>query len=203
MVCRVFKKKNHNRGGFESEACQDHQEYMNSSSSSSHGGIRASGYTPLVPAKQINVQAAFYDFNFDGSMHLPQLLSPESVVPPPSFISPLSLNNNNNTTSTMDIECSQNLLRLTTSSTTTHGCGLINNNNIQQERMNINGGDWSFLDKLLASHQSLSLHDHHSQTKCPHHHHPSSQFLDHVPTSAQKFPFQYLGCETDILKFSK
>lgn len=161
VVCRVFKKKNHNRG-FQSEAAQE--EYL------TH--MRASGSALLEPKQ--NVQA-LYDFNFDGSMHLPQLLSPESAVPP-SFISPLSLN-------TMDIECSQNLLRLTST-----GCGLI-----QQERMN---GDWSFLDKLLASHQSL---DQHSQTKC----HPSSQVVDHVGTSAQKFPFQYLGCETDILKFSK
>lgn len=151
--------------------------------------MKASGSAPpLQEPKQNNIQALYDYTTFDGSMHLPQLFSPESVVPP-SFISPMSLNN-------MDIECSQNLLRLTTAS----GCGLM-----QQERYN---GDWSFLDKLLASHQTQMDHHHHQhqhqhpQTKC----HPSSlQLADHVGTSThqQKFPFQYLGCETDILKFSK
>ncbi|XP_030965752.1 protein SOMBRERO [Quercus lobata] len=184
VVCRVFKKKNHNRGYQLPEVAEE--EHL-----SSH--MKASGSAPpLQEPKQNNIQALYDYTTFDGSMHLPQLFSPESVVVPPSFISPMSLN-------TTDIECSQNLLRLTTAG----GCGLM-----QQERYN---GDWSFLDKLLASHQTQMDHHHHHhhqhhqhpQTKC----HPSSlQLADHVGTSThhhQKFPFQYLGCETDILKFSK
>jgi hypothetical protein len=144
--------------------------------------MKASGTSAPI---QNHVQGLF-DYTFDGQIHLPQLFSQESAA----FISPhVSLN-------TMDIECSQNLLRLTTSAA--GGCGPVMQ---QQERFH--GGDWSFLDKLLASH-------HHSldQSKC----NPSSQVLTdhhhhhhhHVGTSStQKFPFHYLGCETDILKFSK
>ncbi|PQQ18751.1 protein SOMBRERO isoform X2 [Prunus yedoensis var. nudiflora] len=79
----------------------------------------------------------------------------------------------------------------------------------QQERSFINGGDWSFLDKLLASHQSLD-HHHSSHTKCNNPSSSAQQQLnnshEHVGTSSttqQRFPFQYLGCGTDLLKFSK
>lgn len=132
-----------------------------------------------------NLQAA-YDFPFDGSMHLPQLFSQESTLNPP-FLAPSTIN-------TMNIECSQNLLRLTS-----NGCGGLFQND---QRFH---GDWSFLDKLLASHHGNAMdhhrhhHHHQSQSRC----HPSSQYVD-VGTSTQKFAFHhYLGCETDVLKFSK
>ncbi|KAJ9183281.1 hypothetical protein P3X46_007159 [Hevea brasiliensis] len=164
VVCRVFKKKNQSRGYLPDAAQEDHFSHMKASSSS------------LSMEHKQNHMQALYDYSFDGSMHLPQLFSPESAVAS-SFVSPIPLNN-------VDIECSQNLLRLTSS-----GCGLV-----QPERFN---GDWSFLDKLLASHQSL---DQHSQTKG----NPSSHLFDHVGASShQKFPFPYLDCETDIMKFSK
>ncbi|KAL3578924.1 hypothetical protein D5086_020428 [Populus alba] len=108
-----------------------------------------------------------------------ELFSPESAVAP-SFVSPLSLNNMD------DIECSQNLLRLTST-----GCGLVQ----PAGRFN---GDWSFLDKLLASQQNLDHHQHYQNKG-----NSSSQIVDHVGASTQKFPFQYLGFETDILRFSK
>ncbi|TXG71419.1 hypothetical protein EZV62_006354 [Acer yangbiense] len=180
VVCRVFKKKNHTRC-FQAEVAQEeHLNYIKGSASASS--------SPLVlEPKQNHLQPAvlplYHDYSFDhGSMHLPQLFSPESSAVGPSFISPLSLN-------TMDIECSQNLLRLTST-----GCGPVHH-----ERFN---GDWSFLDKLLASSQQINQFDHHLQNKC---NPPSSQVVhDHVATSSQKFPFHYLGCsETDILKFSK
>ncbi|XP_057985455.1 protein SOMBRERO-like [Hevea brasiliensis] len=163
VVCRVFKKKNPSRD-FLPEVAHEHFSHMKASSSSAS-----------MEHKQNHMQAP-YDYSFDGSMYLPQLFSPESAVAPP-YISPLPLN-------TMDIECSQNLLRLTSS-----GCGLLQ----PAERFN---ADWSFLDKLLASHQSL---DQHSQSKGS-----PSLVVDHVGASShQKFPFPYLGCENDILKFSK
>lgn len=184
VVCRVFKKKNHNfRSGFHSEfAHHEEEEELVHVKSSVHHHV-------LDQPKQNHHQQAPYDFTtLDGSMHLPLLFSPESaVVPPPSFIAPLSLN-------TMDTNiCSQNLLSLT-SSASAGGCGIS-----QHERLNHNG-DWSFLDKLLASHQSLQEYHQLSQSKG--HHHPSSQVVE-VGTSAHKFPFHYLGCETDILKYSK
>ncbi|XP_031283327.1 protein SOMBRERO-like [Pistacia vera] len=162
VVCRVFKKKNHNRC-FQAEGGQEEHFTYN---------MKASGSSAPPEPKQNHLQAV-YDYTFDGSMHLPQLFSPESAVAP-SFVSPISLN-------TMDLECSQNLLRLTS---TTSGI-------MQQERFN---GDWSFLDKLLVSHQTMD------QNKC----NPSSHQVVDVGTSThQKFPFHYLGCENDILKFSK
>ncbi|KAI9162374.1 hypothetical protein LWI28_026679 [Acer negundo] len=180
VVCRVFKKKNHTRC-FQAEVAQEeHLNYIKGSASASSAPL-------VLEPKQNHLQPAvlplYHDYSFDhGSMHLPQLFSPESSAAGPSFISPLSLN-------TTDIECSQNLLRLTST-----GCGPVHH-----ERFN---GDWSFLDKLLASSQQINQFDHHSQNKC---NPPSSQVVhDHVATSSQKFPFHYLGCsETDILKFSK
>ncbi|EEF40887.1 protein SOMBRERO isoform X2 [Ricinus communis] len=163
VVCRVFKKKNQTRGFLPEAAQEEHFSHMKAGASS----------VSMEP-KQHHMQA-LYDYNFDGSMHLPQLFSPESAAVPPSFVTPLSLN-------TMDIECSQNLLRLTSTS-----CGLV-----QPERFH---GDWSFLDKLLASHQSL---DHQGKGN------PSSQVVDMgASVHHQKFPFPYLGCETDIMRFSK
>ncbi|GMY33058.1 protein SOMBRERO [Fagus crenata] len=192
VVCRVFKKKNHNRSFQLPDEVTHHEEHL--SLNTHMNSKQASGSGPallLQEPKQHQHLQALYDYTtFDGTMHLPQLFSPESAVAGPiSFISPMSLN-------PMDIECSQNLLRLTTGG---GGCGGLMQ---QAERYN---GDWSFLDKLLASHHhhTLDHHQHqHLQTKC----HPSSHQVtdDHVAgTSTQKFPFQYLGCETDILKFAK
>lgn len=211
MVCRVFKKKNHtmNRGFHPDINGHDQEEHDYMSSSAN---MKACGSGSVVELDHHHHQPkqnhhhhhvqALYDYTpFDGSVHLPQLFSPETSAPP-SLISPLSLNS-------MDvIECSQNLLRLTsTSGTATHGtgptCGGLGGLQ-QQERFN--GGDWSFLDKLLASHHNhLQQQDHH-HPKCitP----PSSSNHHLLATSSHRstFPFQYLGCcddTTDFLKFSK
>ncbi|XWS27643.1 hypothetical protein CRYUN_Cryun26dG0135900 [Craigia yunnanensis] len=169
VICRVFKKKNHNRGNFQADFSQEENF--------SH--IKGVASSAQMEPRYNHLQA-LYDYPFDGSMHLPQLFSPESSAVASSFISPLSLNS-------MDIECSENLLRLTSNG----GCGLMH-----QDQFRYNG-EWSFLDKLLTTQpQSMDLHQN-SQTKCG----PSSQ-LD-VGTSTQKFQFQYQGCEADILKFSK
>ena len=137
-----------------------------------------------------------YAFDHHSSMHLPQLFSPESAINPAaavtSFVSPatgISLN-------TMDFECSQNLLRLTS-----NGYG-----GLQVPPERFNGGDWTFLDKLLAN--SHHHHQHLAQAKC--HPSPSSDQVarDHdnvgsTNSTQRLFPFQYLGCDSDILKFSK
>lgn len=180
VVCRVFKKKNQNRGFQQEIEEEEHLTHM-----------RTRGPCQVLEPKH-HMQGGLYDYNFDGTMHLPQLFSPESAVAPPPTTLASSVN-------AMDIlECSQNLLRLTT---TTTGCGL---NLMQQQQQGERfSGDWSFLDKLLASHNVM---DHHH-----HHHHPQSkcnptthQVATPVGTSAQKFPFHYLGCDThDIMKFSK
>ncbi|KAG5106926.1 hypothetical protein JHK82_043896 [Glycine max] len=175
VVCRVFKKKNQSRG-FQQEL--EEEEHL-----TTH--MRVSGPCQVLEQKHLHMQGGPYDhYNFDGTMHLPQLFSPESAVAPPTNSS-LALSMN-----AMDIlECSQNLLRLTTT-----GCGL---NLMQQQQEERFSGDWSFLDKLLASHHGMD------QSKCnpPTNHHAATA----VGTSAQKFPFHYLGCDTtpDIMKFSK
>ncbi|KAM2042603.1 hypothetical protein ACFX16_036276 [Malus domestica] len=214
VVCRVFKKKNHNRGYQPEFAHQDHREhdhFTNMKASGSHVPILQDHYDHHQQKQNHHHLEGLYNYpsSFDhaGSMHLPQLFSPESAVAASSFVSPHNINLN-----TMDIECSQNLLRLTSTAAAaaaaaSGSCGLMQ----QQERSFISGGDWSFLDKLLASHQNFDVNHSASQTaKC----NPSSSTQqlsnshdhDHVGTSSstqQRFPFQYLGCATDILKFSK
>lgn len=108
-----------------------------------------------------NIQAMYDQHStFDGSMHLPQLFSTEpssSVHHPSPFLCPNSLSN-------IDMECSQNLLRLTSGDG-----GLIP----VPERFTT---DWSFLDKLLTSHQNMD-----QQIKLCNN--PSTQGLDNVSWS--------------------
>ncbi|XP_068667352.1 NAC domain-containing protein 76-like [Aristolochia californica] len=165
VVCRVFMKKNFQRGPQTEIVAEDEQ----------FNHLKPSGSAHLEHKHNVQMQ---YDFGFDNSMHLPQLLSPESAVTP--FLPPVRLNN-------VDIECSQNLMKLGGSGG--GGGGGV----VQHERFH---GDWSFLDKLLASHQNLDqlcLGKWNSST---------SQALD-IGSFVQKAPFQYLGCEADILKYSK
>ncbi|XP_027343937.1 protein SOMBRERO [Abrus precatorius] len=176
VVCRVFKKKNQTRGFQQEIEEEEHLTHM-----------RTSGPCQVLEPKHHHHHhmQGLYDYSsFDGTMHLPQLFSPESAVAPTSSLAS-SMN-------AMDIlECSQNLLRLTTTS----GCGL----NLMQQQGERFNGDWSFLDKLLASHHGMDQH--HPQSKC---NPPTHQAPPPVSTSAQKFPFHYLGNEThDIMKFSK
>ncbi|GLT69024.1 hypothetical protein SLA2020_412090 [Shorea laevis] len=103
VVCRVFKKKTHCRG-FQPEGAQDQEQQQHFTDHTHH--MKASGNS--APIIQNHLQG-LYDYTFDAQIHhLPQLYSPESAMAP-SFISPHVSNLN-----TMDIECSQNLLRLTT-----------------------------------------------------------------------------------------
>ncbi|EXB62695.1 Protein SOMBRERO [Morus notabilis] len=189
VVCRVFKKKTHNRG-FQPEISNNQAELE----AADYSHMKASSSSAPLVVDHHNHQSKhhhhhlpqLYDYAFDGSMHLPQLFCPESVVPAiPPFVSPLiSLN-------TMDLECSQNLLRLTSN-------GLVPTPPPEQR---FNGsGDWTFLDKLLAN----SYHHHHQQhpahqAKChpstpSDHHHVADHQHDHVgtaSTSTQRlFPFQ-------------
>ncbi|KAE9621524.1 hypothetical protein Lal_00033069 [Lupinus albus] len=162
VVCRVFKKKNQNR--CYQQEIEEEEHFTN---------MRTTGPSQILEPKHHHIQGLYDYNNFDGSIHLPQLFTSETTIAPiPSMAS---------TMNTMDIlECSQNLLRLTTTS----NCRL---NLMQQQQGERFNGDWSFLDKLLASHNSNP---------------PTHQGA--AASSAQKFPFHYLGCDTqDIMKFSK
>ncbi|KAL5732024.1 hypothetical protein ACHQM5_004690 [Ranunculus cassubicifolius] len=178
VVCRVFKKKSHHRG-FQPEVPQDEDIHFNHMIKTDQGGRHH--VEPHLPQHQQH-----FGYSFDGSMHLPQLLSPDQLTISPSFVN------------AMGMDCSQSLLKLTSMGGTAGGSGLLH-----PERFN---GDWSFLDKLLATQQGM---DQFSQSRW---HSSSSQDIEGAsaagPTSSvQKFPFQYLGVgggSTDhLLKYSK
>lgn len=192
VVCRVFKKKNTNRSYQQEIEEEDHHmiNHMRSTNGPNHF---------LEPKHHHHMQQlGLYDYNnnttttFDGTIHLPQLFSPESAIAAP----PTSFHN-----SSMDIlECSQNLLRLTTTNTSS-GLNLMQQQQQQGERL-ISGSDWSFLDKLLASHNGMDLNLRNKLCNTPNNHQAAPSAVG--TSSAQKFPFHYLGCEShDIMKFSK
>ncbi|XP_073128179.1 protein SOMBRERO-like [Henckelia pumila] len=189
VVCRVFKKKNHTRGFHpQSEADQeDHDQQQVAAATNFQATIAES---TLVPKQIITTDHEYnmmnYVFDPTNSMHLPQLTSPESTIPP-SFLSSLPL------ISTMDLQCTQNLLNLTSSSTGVgggdHGHPSVACRVMQHERFS---GDWTFLDKLLATHQTMDQSGKYHQI---------SQVSDLVPTAAQRFPFPYLNFEQDFSKY--
>ncbi|KAK1275495.1 Protein SOMBRERO [Acorus gramineus] len=170
VVCRVFKKKNHQRVILQEPTMPGSEEHF-------------SHCKPIPPFDQKhnnnNIHTT-YDLSFNSSMHLPQLLSQESMTTP-YIPSPITFN-------TANIDCSHNLMKLT--SPTEGGEGVVHQQ--QQERFT---GDWSILDKLLTSHQNL---DQIFQGKF----NPPSQALD-IGSSIQRFPLHYLGIDGDLLKFSK
>ncbi|EYU27606.1 hypothetical protein ABFS82_13G141500 [Erythranthe guttata] len=153
VICRVFKKKNQSRGFNSSNVDQEAEQDL------------------LVPFPAVDgctfgPNQAQPD-NLYSSMHLPQLLSPEStVVAPPSFFSPFPL-----------------LTSDSAGPSTTAAGGYI-----QQEKFS---GDWSFLDKLLATHQTM---DHNTSRG-----HQFSPVADLIPP-AQRFPFSCYGFEHDFSK---
>ncbi|GAB4853509.1 hypothetical protein Ancab_017700 [Ancistrocladus abbreviatus] len=154
VVCKVFKKKNHMRGGYpqpepefeQEENYLSHSHYMKTagSSTTTHQFVAAAKQPYLQPPLMYgyNNSATTSSTNLDGSMHLPQLSSPESTMTLLPFLSvlPTSL-------STMDLECSQNLLRLTSAAAGSSG-------GLTHPSSSVNG-DWSILDKLLNGYQSM------------------------------------------------
>ncbi|XP_054816287.1 NAC domain-containing protein 76-like isoform X1 [Prosopis cineraria] len=212
VVCRVFKKKNFNRGfqhEMEDEQIMSHMASTSTASSNCmkvleplkhHHHLHHHHHQGLVLPydddhhnnnNNSNYNNSNYSSCFNASMHLPQLFSPESAVPP------ILATSSSSSTATMNpldvLHCSHNLLRLasTTSSSSSPG-GLISSLMQQQQGdQRLNSGDWSFLDKLLASQQQQQ-----HQPVVPHvgASHPP-------PSSSHKFPFHYLaGDQSDILK---
>ncbi|KAK4343934.1 hypothetical protein RND71_037028 [Anisodus tanguticus] len=180
VVCRVFKKKNYTRG-FQHDTGEDHEEH-HQLHFTDHMKVGSSSGLTEQP-KQNNIQQPHqpcfdYASSFDGSMHLPQLLSPDLSLPCPL---PPSSNMNH-------LECSHhhNLLRLTSAGAA--GCSSTFNILQQHEKFS---GDWSFLDKLLASNQGALQ----SQAA-------TGDLVN--PTGAQKYPiFHHHGFDPYLLKFSK
>ncbi|PIN20047.1 hypothetical protein CDL12_07265 [Handroanthus impetiginosus] len=169
VVCRVFKKKNHTRG-FNPEFDQENPNLLTLNDSSLN-------YKHNSDLPQCNYYTLF---DHNNSMHLPQLLSSDAV--PNSFLSSLPL-------AAMDLQSSQNLLRLTTGGAGPSGCG-DGGGIVQPEKFS---GDWSFLDKLLATHQNTDQIGKSQQF---------TQVNDLIP-SAQRFSFPYQGFEPDFSRYSK
>ncbi|CAA7039360.1 unnamed protein product [Microthlaspi erraticum] len=202
VVCRVFKKKNHFRG-FHQEQDQDHHQnhqYLSTNNDHHHHiESHSNNHSSLIPlsldhhhhmGRQIHMPLQeFANTLSHGSMHLPQLFSPDSAAAAAAAAAQPFVSSINTT----DIECSQNLLRLTS------------NNNY--------GGDWSFLDKLLATtnmnQQQQQQHVQNHQAKCFGDSSNNDQDVthDHLGSSSspanQRFPFHYLGNDANLLKFPK
>ncbi|KAL8129641.1 hypothetical protein V2J09_018796 [Rumex salicifolius] len=199
VVCRVFKKKNHTTSYQAQADVEEEAACNNNNTRSSLVGGSSSNINPLnLMGKQSSFQQQSmygnggYHNPYDGSsssMNLPHLASPDAAaMQQPSastFLSPMSLMN-----STGDLECSNNLLTLTSAGPTLAPQA--------SEQHRFSGESWFFLDKLLTNYQTLDHQKHHQVppenvveigSSSHHHHH-------------QKFPFQYLGCEPDVLKYS-
>ncbi|GAA0138830.1 hypothetical protein Leryth_001842 [Lithospermum erythrorhizon] len=179
VVCRVFKKKNFCKI-FQPDLTSE--EHMMSTPM-----MKPNTSTFLEHHQHSQIPHEYNTTNtFDGSMHLPPLLNTESTIHHPSFLTqPLPLSN-------MDLECSQNLLRLTTGGGSGGSCsGLMTHHHHQQDKY---FGDWSFLDKLLTS-------NHMDQSKSHHFSQASEAAINNNPSTHQRFP--YLGFEPDLSKFPK
>ncbi|KAI3673942.1 hypothetical protein L6452_40073 [Arctium lappa] len=225
VVCRVFKKKSHNRSPFQSEE-EDHTTTLQAEDHHHHHLIDQDNNNNNNNNNKngsLHLQALLHNNNsydctstttttlFDGSMHLPQLLTTTSPHDhTPYFLAPRQ--GNNETSCTMMINdmdtSSRNLLSLMSSpscrAANCAGCSSGGGHQPQDKPLlptNNVTADWSFLDKLLASNQhhlgpgGITSFDPPSSSQP--FHHPD------VTPSSHIFPFHYLGYETEILKFSK
>lgn len=186
VVCRVFKKKNHGRGSIQPELQQE-DDYDHNPHIMKPGNGSTTMVPHLQPPRQHNYMIQplmFANLNnnfthtttFDGTMHLPQLSSPDNPV----------------TANTID-----NLLRLTSGAGTPMGV-------FNAPQSLVNGGtEWGFLDKLLTNYQSLEPAISQNKVIIADHHDIAGTSSTSSGIDPNKFPFQYLGSESDLLKFPK
>ncbi|KAK4804983.1 hypothetical protein SAY86_004800 [Trapa natans] len=221
VVCRVFKKKYH-RGFQPTEAAargagnhlDDEVDDLTLPPADYHSQrtMMARGIKQVMHHHEI-LQSSSVPYNscnpaYDG--HLPQLFSPEAVIPNLNITSSNSINGSNNNDL---LEGSHNLLRLTPSS-----------NGSTISSMYGGPSDWSFLDKLLGStshppqqHPALGNQGKASAASFPY---PSSCSQGGVmdgasctaaaaqpPPHHTLFPFQFQGCSSSsadlLFKFPK
>ena len=194
MVCRVFKKKNYQRGLNPAEmAALDDDELQ-------PFPVPVPGALPTDHKHNPHLMQYDHQFpSFDPTMQLPQLMSadqPVQTLLPSQHGVPIAM-------SSLDVECSQNLMKLTS--------------NGSDDAMPHSGGggvdrftgttDWSILDKLLASHQNLDqlfqgkVSTAYAPSMAPYH----EQLMELGGSSSlQRLPLQYLGGEAaDLLRFPK
>ncbi|CAD6336666.1 unnamed protein product [Miscanthus lutarioriparius] len=199
VVCRVFKKKSY------------HQRGLNPAEMAALDDDELQPFPVPIPGSSLptehknNPHLMQYDFpSFDPSMQLPHLMSADQPVPTllpshPGVAMAMS---------SLDVECSQNLTKLTS--------------NGSDGMLHVHGGagggvdrfagttDWSILDKLLASHQNLDQLFHGKVTAvsaspmAAYHHQLMELGGSSSSSSLQRLPLQYLGGETaDLLRFPK
>ncbi|XP_062228959.1 NAC domain-containing protein 76-like [Phragmites australis] len=191
VVCRVFKKKNYQRGLHPAEmAALDDDELQ---------PFQVPVPGALATDHKHNPHLMQYDFpSFDPSMQLPQLMSADQPFPAllpsqPGVAMAMS---------SLDVECSQNLVKLIS----TGSDGMLHSGAAGVDRFSATT-DWSILDKLLTSHQNLDqiiqgkVTGASAAPMAPYH----QRLMELGSTSSlQRFPLQYLGGEAaDLLRFPK
>ncbi|TVU08719.1 hypothetical protein EJB05_42131, partial [Eragrostis curvula] len=199
VVCRVFKKKNYQRGLNPAEMAMLDDEDLPPLPTHVPGAIPTE--------HKHNPHLMHYDFpSFDPSMQLPQLMNADQPVP--AFFSSQLSSPTAMGMSSVDVECSQNLMKMTSSG---GGEGMLHGGGGGGGGVDHFAGatDWSILDKLLASHQNLDQLFQGKVTAAsaaPPMAPPYHQQLMELGSSSslQRLPLQYLGGEAaDLLRFPK
>ncbi|RLM54688.1 NAC domain-containing protein 76 [Panicum miliaceum] len=193
VVCRVFKKKNYQRALNQAEmAALDDDELQ-------PFPVPVPGALPTDHKHNPHLMQYDHQFpSFDPSMQLPQLMSadqPVQTLLPSQPGVPIAM-------SSLDVERSQNLMKLTSNGSD----GILHSGGGGVDRF-IGTTDWSILDKLLASHQNLDqlFQGKVSTASAP----PMAPYQQQLmelggSSSLQRLPLQYLGGEAaDLLRFPK
>ena len=193
VVCRVFKKKNYQRGLNPAEmAALDDDELQ-------PFPVPVPGALPTDHKHNPHLMQYDHQFpSFDPTMQLPQLMSadqPVQTLLPSQHGVPIAM-------SSLDVECSQNLMKLTSNGSD----GMPHSAGGGVDRFT-GTTDWSILDKLLASHQNLDqlfqgkVSTAYAPSMAPYH----EQLMELGGSSSlQRLPLQYLGGEAaDLLRFPK
>ncbi|CAN6201450.1 unnamed protein product [Urochloa humidicola] len=194
VVCRVFKKKSYQRGFNPADmAALDDDELQPFPVHPVPGA--------LPTDHKHNPHLMQYDQfpSFDPSMQLPQLMNadqPVQTLLPSQPGVPIAM-------SSLDVECSQNLMKLTSNSSD----GMLHGAAGGVDRFT-GTTDSSILDKLLASHQNLDQLFQGKVSTAPvapmAPFHQQLMELGGSSSSLQRLPLHYLGGEAaDLLRFPK
>ncbi|KAL5225789.1 hypothetical protein ABZP36_012428 [Zizania latifolia] len=206
VVCRMFMKKNYQRGidPAEMAAADDDELLHHSFPVPPLPGAAAADqkHNPGSGGHLIQHHQHYDDFpSFDPSLQLPRLMSAEQL---PAVAAPSSLLPGPPAAamSSLHVECSQSLMKLT-SAAAGGSTGLLH----AGSHRFANSTDWSILEKLLASHQNLDqLFQGRvvagATSPASPIHRKQLMKLGGSASSFKRLPLQHLGCEADLLRFS-
>ncbi|KAF2927060.1 nAC domain-containing protein 76 [Oryza sativa Japonica Group] len=225
VVCRVFMKKSYQRGlnPADMAAVDDddllHHHHHPFPPAQLHGGAADHKHDGAGGHHHHHLMQPHHHYDdfpsFDPSMQLPQLMSADQPPPPPPSLLPGVPPSAAAALSSLDVECPQNLMKLTSAAAGGGATGLLHAGG--DHRFATAATDWSILDKLLASHQNLDqlfqgrviagASSPAAMAAPSHHQHLMDQLAGGgggTASSLQRLPLQYLGCEAaDLLRFSK